>query len=193
MIVDQKYNPNLQSGIFANTLLARGVPLSKFIVGSSSGLETFNDLSQSSRIAIARNLYPQAEFIESINGRFNKFTNHRLNVIEGVYFPGEGESLGGINVEKNEGRSVVYQLIDQEGNVDVDLTYDLAVYWKDFFNYDTITLAYDTFNADGSLNANIIVTMPEIPSSYSVKFNKNIKTIYNSNESFNDELVEITL
>lgn len=193
MIVDQNYNPNLQSGIYADTLLACGVPISKFIIGASSGAETFNGLSQSSRIAIARNLYPQAEFIESINGRFNKFAKHRLNVIEGVYFPGEGESLGGLNVEKNEGRSVVYQLVDQEGKIDVDLTYDLALYWKDFFNYDTITLAYDTFNADGSLNANIIVTMPEVPSSFSVKFNKNINTIYNSNNAFTDELVEITL
>ena len=193
MIVEQKYNPNLQGYIDASTMLAPGVPLSKFIVGTASGEDTFNDLSQSSRLTIARNLYPQAELINSINGRFNKFAGHRLNVIEGVYLPGEGESTSGINELKNTGRAVVYQLVDATGKVNVELTYDLAVYWKDFFSYDELILSYDTFNPDGSLNANVIVCMPEIPSSYSVKYNNNISTYYNSESKYTDQLVEITL
>lgn len=193
MIVEQKYNPNLQGHIDSGTMLAPGVPISNFIVGAGSGVDTFNDLSQASKLSLARNLYPQAEFVKSINGKFNKFANHRLNVIEGVYFPGQGESASNLNELKQQGRAVVYQLVDQEGKVDASLTYDLALYWKDFFQYDEVILAYDTFNPDGTLNANVIVVMPEIPSSYSVSYNNDISTYFNSNKQYSDELVEITL
>lgn len=193
MILDPKYNPNFFSDIKPKSLIGPGVSIAKFLVGSTSGTQTFNDLSYTAKSQVTRNLCKQVEFIQSVNGRFNNFNNNRLIVKEGVYFPGPQEVLGGLNILKNQGRCVVYSLIDSQGKVDISASYDLAVYWKDHFQYDGIYLAYDNFNPDGTLNVNIIVTMPNMPSTFNSSYNNNIATYYNSNVDSSSELIEYSL
>ena len=193
VVVDSKYNPDLQSDLSATTLLGPGVSIGNFLPNTAYGVQKYSDLSHSSQLSIVRNLVPQVEMINSVNGRLNKFPNNRLAIVEGIYFQGEAEVASGYNSLKEDGRSVVYALYDINGNIDFENTYNLAVYWKEYFEYDEITLSYDTINPDGSLNANIIVTMPSISSSYDVTFDKDINTYFNNSLAFANELVEITL
>jgi len=192
MIVDPQYNPDNQSSITSETLLGPGVPMSKFLIQSAGGEQTFNDLAVTAKLQIAKNLVPQVEFISAINGRFNTFTDYRLNVIEGVYFPGVNETPSGINELKEDGRAVVYQLLDQEGNIHTAKSFDAAMFFCDFLEYDEVILAYDTFDPTGSLNCNIIITMPNIEDFSTISYRKAVSTYFNQTK-VSDELLELTI
>lgn len=191
--IDPKYNPSLMTDINPNTVLGPGVTVGKFLVGARHGLSQFNYLSYNEKLERVRNLMPQVELINSVNGRYNQFPNHRLSVSEGLYFGGEGETVGGINTYKEYGRAVVYTLYGRDGKIDLKATYDLAVFWRNNFNYDTLILSYDTINPDDSLHAEIIVVMPPVPEDYNVTFSNSVSTYFNNKEVFADQLTEITL
>ena len=191
--VEPKYNPTFDSKLEPNTLLGPGIPIGKFLVGSGHGLQTWDDLTYADRLSIARNLVPQVELITSVNGRFNEFSQHRLGVVEGVYFSGEGETVGGLNTTKQEGRTVVYGLYDRLGRLDPVKTFDLALFWKDYFDYQELILSYDTINPDGSLNVNVIVTMPTVGTTFDVSFSNSVSTYFNNTKVFSNELVYVTL
>lgn len=190
IVVDPKFNPNLTSDITSKTRLGCGVPMSKFIVGGANGWNTFNDFDYTQKLQIARNLYPQVELIK---GCQRKFSAHRVDVTEGIYFPGENEVLGGVNQLKSEGRAVVYAVYNKEGEIDAAKTFDVAVYWKDYFKYDEIALYYDIYSPGVAGNVNIVVTMPTITADFNTSFSGKINTYYNDTLAFADELVEIML
>lgn len=191
--VDPKYNPNLFTELNPDTLLGPGVAIGKFLIGARHGTSKWKDLAYEDKLERARNLVPQVEMINSINGRFNQFPNHRLAVTEGVYFGGEGETVGGLNTFKETGRAVAYSLYNRLGSLDLETTYDLALYWRDYFNYEQLILSYDTINADDTLNVNVIVVMPTIPEDYNATFSNQVSTYFNNTEVFANELVEIAL
>lgn len=166
----------------ASTLLGPGITVGKFLRGSANGAQDYNELTNQDEIEA--NLYKHVEFILAVNSRFSAFPNHRLDVAEGVYIQGSGETLGGFNDTKSTGESVVYRVLDRNGNVDPSATYDVAVWWKRYMEYGEVALSYDTINPDGSLNANIILT---------VGSGNSINTYFNNSLAFSNELVEITL
>jgi hypothetical protein len=84
-----------------------------------------------------------------------------------------------------------YQVIDREGNIDFEKTFDVAEFWKDNINYEQLTLDYDTYNPDGSLTAQIGLEFPNIPESFDARFNKKIQTVFNNQLQKNNELIEI--
>ena len=103
-----------------------------------------------------------------------------------------GERAGGVNKKKRVGQAVVYQLIDRNGKTDPAKTFDLAVFWKDYIDYDKLTLDYDTYDPDGSLTCQIVLETPSVPESYEIDgFAYDLQTDYNSSMQAKNELLEI--
>jgi hypothetical protein len=119
------------------------------------------------------------------------FKDVRLIVTEGVYRGGPIETVAGDNLTKQEGRLVVYKVIDEEGKIDYERTFDLAVFWKDYMNYDKLSLEYDMWNPNGVLNAQIAVETPKVPESFDVSFGGKVQTNFNGSLLSADELTEV--
>lgn len=195
IIPDQKYNPNFADRIDSSTKLAPGVSLSKFLgtKGNACSLTTIASyqVDQTARKQLARNLYLHAELFRMINGNTDFFKDIRLIVAEGVYRGGPFETLGGENLKKNTGELVVYKVVDEDGEIDYERTFDLAEYWKDYANYNKLILEYDKWAPSGKLNAQIAVEMPSVPESFDVSFSKQIETRYNGQLFSKNELIEV--
>ena len=106
-------------------------------------------------------------------------------------YQGEKPTANSINDLRRTGRAVVYQLIDKNGKTDPQKTFDLAVFWKDYINYDKLTLDYDTFSPSGELTSQIVLEMPKVLDSWDVKFKFDIETTYNGELQTKNELLEI--
>jgi len=193
-LVDPVYNPNFlnPSEINASTKLGPGISIAKFL-GSYGNRTSFNHItSASARLSITRQLYLHAELYRSINGNTDMFNDVRLIVSEGIYRAGPTEFLGGDNIKKADGSTVVYQVIDRDGKVNHERTYEVAEYWKDYNFFEKLTLDYDTLNPDGSLTSQIVVEMPTVlGASYDVNFNMFIDTVYNGRLLSVNELIEV--
>lgn len=190
IIPDQKYNPNFVDTVTSETKLAPGVSLSKFLgtKGNSTSLETSN---VSDRKQLLRNLYLHAELFRMINGNTDFFKDVRLIVSEGVYRGGPLETVGGENLAKQEGRLVIYKVVDETGTIDFERTFDLAEYWKDYANYEKLSLEYDVWSPDGSLNAQVAIEVPNVSESFDINFGMNVETRYNGQLLAKDELIEV--
>ena len=123
----------------------------------------------------------------------DEYDEYRLVVAEGIYRAGPNETMteGGINDLKSKGRCVVYELRNRKGEIDKKKTYDLAVWWKDSLQFEKMILSYDTYNVGGSLTAQIILIMPEMPSTYITKSTNDIETRFNNYVQSTNELVEV--
>lgn len=195
ILPDPIYNPNFLDGdkISSRTKLAPGVTIAKYL-GAYGDKTPFSHIGDADkRKQIARNLYLHAELYRTINGNTDLFNNVRLIVSEGIYKGGPLETVGGDNLKKEDGRVVVYQVIDREGKIDHSATFDIAEYWKDYTFYDKITLDYDIYNPDGSLTSQIVVEMPEVGESFDLNFKFGISTNYNGKLLSSKELIEVKL
>ena len=190
ILADPVYNPENQTTINSATKLGSGITIAKFL-GAYGDRTPFNHIeSLSTRKRIARNLYPHAEAMKMIN-ESPLFEDIRLIISEGIFQPKNFIWTGGVIDEKRFGRLVYYQVIDKEGNIDFEKTFDIAEYWKDYIEFDTLYLDYDSYNPDGSLTAQIGLKFPEIPSTFDVTMKNNIETWYNNNLMSKNELIEI--
>ena len=191
IVVDPVFNPNKQSSISASTKLGPGVTVAKFL-GAYGDRTAFNHVgSNDDRKQIARQLYLQAEMMRVIQGNIELFNDVRLIVSEGIYREGPTETLAGDTSKKNKGELVYYQVIDKNGTIDFEKSFDIAEYWKDYTNYDELRLDYDTYNPDGSLTVSIGVLMPTVDEGFNVNFKNDVKTFFNNSLQSADELVEI--
>ena len=102
-----------------------------------------------------------------------------------------GEKPSGILEQRRTGEAVVYQLIDKNGKTDPRKTFDLAVYWKDYIDYDMLTLDYDTYDVSGALTCQIVIEIPAIPEDYDVTYKYDIQTLFNGQLQTANELLEI--
>lgn len=191
IVVDPVFNPNKQSSISASTKLGPGVTVAKFL-GAYGDRTAFNHVgSNDDRKQIARQLYLQAEMMRVIQGNIELFNDVRLIVSEGIYREGPTETLAGDTSKKNKGELVYYQVIDKNGKLDFEKSFDIAEYWKDYTNFDELRLDYDTYNPDGSLTVSIGVLMPTVDEGFNVNFKNDVKTFFNNSLQSADELVEI--
>tara|TARA_Y100001937_G_C7125062_1_gene334516 strand:- start:469 stop:1401 length:933 start_codon:yes stop_codon:yes gene_type:complete len=196
IIPDGQYDPTFQSRITPRTKLSQNSTLSKFL-GSYNDPVVFNNISsEEERLLLAKQYYLHAEIIKTVNSASGseEFSNFRLVVTEGYYRPAPAEILDktdGINHLKTKGRAVVYELIGEDGEVDLDKTFDLAVYWKQNIQFEKMILNYDNFNPDGSLHADIILIMPRVIPPWNVTYNNKIETRYNNAVQTTGELLEI--
>jgi len=106
-------------------------------------------------------------------------------------YTGETPSSGSINDLRRTGRAIGYQLIDKNGKTDPRKSFDLAVFWKDYLDYDKLTLDYDTFDPSGELTCSIILEMPEVPTSWDVSYRYGLETTFNGALQTVNELLEI--
>ena len=192
------YDPGNQPTISGRTRLTQTTTLAKFL-GSHSDPNGLSHLSNSDKLLLAKQYYLHAEVIELINSSpglrgAKGFENFRMVVSEGYYREGPSEDLDvtdGINYLKTNGRAVVYELINQKGEIAFDKTFDLAVYLKNNIEYEKLILNYDSYNPDGTLHVDIILIMPEIISPWSVTYNNIIETRFNNSVQATGELLEI--
>jgi hypothetical protein len=130
------------------------------------------------------------------NNRTNStFSEYTLQVVEGYYVASPTESLeaGDTKDLATKGRAVVYELINNSsGQVDKRKTFELALYLKDIIQYDKLILDYDNYNPDGSINAQIIITVPEQNENYSARFSRSIETRFNNVVQSNSDFIEVT-
>lgn len=193
LLPDPLYNPNYidVDNLTPSTKLAPNVPLAKFLgsYGDKMALRRIQDPIVRSQLV--RNLYPHAELLRSISLGKDLFPTVNVIVSEGVYRHQSIRGIAGENIKKSDGRLVVYQVVDTNGRVDNDKTFEIAEYWKDYFHFGKITLEYDTYSPDGKLNSQIAVEMPVIPSTFNVTFKYEVETKYNHTVLARDELLEI--
>lgn len=192
---DPYYNPDFQDEITAKTKLGPGISLSKFLGGYGDAVTLDHIATDEEKRRLSRQFYLQADAMRTITRDNGEFANFRLAVAEGLYRPGETEDLDvdSVNYLMKDGRAVVYELINQKGVIAIEKTFDLAVYWKDNLNFDKMILDYDTYNIDGSLNAQIILIMPKIVSPWTVTYRNIIETRFNNYVQSTNELIECKL
>jgi len=194
--VDAKYNPVFQDIITSKTKLAPGIPLAKFLGGDGDPVTLTHILEDDDKLLLAKQYVLHAQVMRSINSSdaSKEFKDFRLQVVEGLYRAEEGENLDvsdGVNFLMSRGFAVVYELIGLNGKIAIEKTFDLAVYWKDNLQFDKMILDYDNYNPDNSLNAQIILIMPEIVPPWTVTYKNEIETRYNNLNQTTNELLEV--
>ena len=192
MLPDPIFNVNFSTNILPGTKLAKGITISKFLGGTGDPI-TMRHLKFKARRPIARQLYLQAEAMRSIDENEGKFKDYRMVVVEGLYKPADGEQLtpDSLNDLASKGRAVVYEMVDAQGKSDIQKTFDLAVYLKDNLYYDKIILDFDTLNPDKSLNAQVIIVMPEVDETYTGVYGMKIETRFNNAVQSDKEFIEV--
>ena len=191
----QLYNPELnlvtQGVINAKTPLAPGVKLGTFLGGHGDPTTLNHITDETERVRIAKNLYLHAKFLQSAQKQLDVRNRHSIVVVEGFYKaePGETLEIDSLNDLMSKGRAVVYELRDRNGLTPLKATFDLAMHIKDYMNFDKMILDYDTY--DGDLNAQIILTTPEVTADWTVDYQNKIETRFNNIVQTNGELVEI--
>ena len=191
VLVDPVYNPNNQGQITSATKLGPGITIAKFL-GAYGDKTPFNHITTNTeRQKIARHLYLQAEAIRVINGNTVNFNDVRMVVSEGLYKLREVDEGNETMQKKADGRLVYYQVIDQEGKISLEKTFDVAEYLKDYIKFKALYLDYDNYNPDGSLTAQIGIEFPTTPESFDILFDGKVETYFNNHLQSKNELVEI--
>jgi len=194
-VPDPYYNPDFQSEITSRTKLAPGISMAKFLGGYGDAV-TLNFIpTDEERKRIARQLLLQADAMLTVTRENLQFSDYRLIVAEGLYNPEPTEVLDvdGINYLMKNGQAVVYELLNKDGTIDPEKTFDLAVFWKDNINFDKLILDYDTYDPNGTLNVQVILVMPKIISPWTVQYSNTIETRFNNFVQSTNELVECKL
>tara|TARA_Y100001963_G_scaffold159581_1_gene263887 strand:- start:2749 stop:4887 length:2139 start_codon:yes stop_codon:yes gene_type:complete len=185
------YNPENQSKITPYVKLAPGITLAKYL-GGYGDPNTFTHLTnRNDRLSLAKQYYLQAQAMLSIDQNEGFFKHKRLIVAEGYYKPRpeeDNEKGDNLNFLKNTGEAVVYELLDNEGNMAYEATFDLAVYWKETLQFDKLILDYDTYS--GKLNVQVILIMPKINDPWVVTYRNQIETRYNNFVQSTGEFIE---
>jgi len=192
---EPNFNPVFQDVITSRTRLAPGITMATFLGGSGDPVTLTHILDDDVRLKLAKQYTLHARVLRSVNSykAVNEFKDFRLQVTEGLYRAEEGEELDvsdGINYLMSRGRAVVYELINMKGEIAIEKTFDLAVYLKDTLNFEKLILDYDNYNPDGSLNAQIIIVMPEITPPWTVTYKNEVETRYNNFSQVTNELME---
>jgi len=190
--VNPVYDPMNKSVINSKTKLARGITISKFLGGYGDSI-TLDHMNQATRLETAKNLYLHGQLMRSVMEDEGEFDEFRLVVAEGVYKKSDSETVtpGSINDLAQTGRAIVYELRGRNGKIALKQTFRLASWWKDSQQYEKMILDYDTYNPNGSLNAQIIVIMPQLTNGYSTRFTNKIETRFNNYVQSTNELIEI--
>jgi len=191
-IPDPQYIITDSTIITASTRLSNKYTLSKFLSGQGNKVTLNHIVDNAARISIARNLQQQIDAINVFSDNL-RFMNYRLVITEALYQTGPGESASDIAEKATNGQSVVYQVINDIGEIDLIKTFELAEYWKSFVNFDKCILDYDNYSPDGSLAAQVILVMPEMSATYEASYSNDIETRYNNKIQSSSDFVEIKL
>ena len=221
ILADPVYNPDkYDKPITSSTKLSKSSTIAKFLgaPGSRSSLEYIPLLED--RQNLARQWYLHAWLMEGIASS-EEFKDYRLQVTEGYYHPAKGirqeadanteywrepfkKEDGGncqksitsgsefINELKHNGRAVIYTLYNSRGRIDYGKTFELALYIRDTFFYDQLSLDYDMTRPDFVMTQQLIIVMPEIKKDFRASFEMKVCTYFNRQMFDGGDLVEIT-
>ena len=119
---DPKYNPVYADTITSRTKLAPGITMAKFLGGDGDPVTLTHILEESDKLRLAKQFTLQADIMKAFNSALGpkQFLDFRLTVVEGLYRPEAGEDLDvsdGINYLMSRGRAVVYELINESGDI----------------------------------------------------------------------------
>ena len=169
IVVDPLYNPNLVPFIDGDTEIAHDITLNTFLgsYGNRTSIDHITD--QETRRALARQLYLHGEVL-NITRNNKQFDMFNCVVAESVYRPGLQEVIipDSISAKKIDGRTVVYQLFNSTGQIDISASYDLALFWKDYINFQYLSLQYDLIDPTGIPGCSIVVEMPQVDESFNI-------------------------
>ena len=224
LVVDPVYNVDkYDTMIVSSTKLSKSATVSKFLgaPGSRASLEMI-PLKQE-RQNLARQWYLHAWLMDGVASS-REFQNYRLQVVEGYYHPAKGIREEGqsardtwrepfkksdgtsgqpsivkgsyeINELKHNGRAVVYRVLNSRGKIDYGAGFEMALYIRDVFFYDQLSLDYDLNRPDNVLSQQLIVVMPDVSDNiaFQNKLNFEMKQCtYFNRQNINSDLVEIT-
>ena len=97
-----------------------------------------------------------------------------------------------INELKHEGRCCVYTLYNSRGKIDYSAGFELAVYIRDTFFFDQLSLDYDMTRPDFVMSQQLIVVMPEIQKDFKADFEMKQCTYFNRQIFDGGDLIEIS-
>ena len=106
-------------------------------------------------------------------------------------YMGEKPSANSKNDLRRDGRAIGYQLVDKYGKTDPRKSFELALFWKDYIDYDKLSLDYDTFDPSGELTTTFFLQIPQVSTSWEVKYKYDLETTYNGELQAKNELLEI--
>lgn len=187
MIVDFRYLPDNLEEIKSSTKISSDYVLGTFL--SKSFLIDTRTLDQLKQII--RNLQGHLCLVNLIN-QSTQFSDYKLIISEGVQQQLENEPSNNDRTKAFDGRLIAYQLVNDNGAIDLDKLFDLAVFIASYGEFDQIWLDYDTFNPDGELFGSLVVVMPTTGSDYNPNFSKTLITKFNGTIQSRGSLVEIT-
>ena len=194
LLPNPSYDPEKQAPLSSKTKLEKGITIAKFL-GSYGDKTSFRHIKHGDvRRQIARNLTLHAKALTIINSNTKIFRNVRVIVSEGIYNRRPIDTKNKTMQAKASGQLVYYQVINTDGNIDFEKTFDVAVFWKDHLNFQEMFLDYDEYNPNGNLSAQIGILMPQVPENYEIKdnqFKRSLFTMYNNKIQTKRELIEI--
>jgi hypothetical protein len=194
LLPNPSYDPETQVPLSSKTKLEKGITIAKFL-GSYGDKTSFRHIKyEDVRRQIARNLTLHAKALTIINSNTEIFRNVRVIVSEGIYNRRPIDTKNKTMQAKASGQLVYYQVINADGNIDFEKTFDVAVFWKDNLNFQEMYLDYDEYNPNGNLSAQIGILMPQVPENYEIKdnrFKRSLFTVYNNKIQTKRELIEI--
>lgn len=201
-ITNEKFGEiNALSDITSHTVLNKPITMARFIGANDAG--SFKSLSLDDKKQIAKNYLVQTHITKHAMGTSGKFSNYKLKAVEGFYAKelyGKGGAAGleteilttdGLLDLRNKGRAVVYELYGPDGKMDPEVTFDLACDISEIGLFDKLTLDYDTFNPDGSMNVQIIIETPLVTKPEKITFKRIVQTKFNNSLQSTDSLVEL--
>ena len=176
---NNKYNPTLidprglgAKAINPKTLVALGIPISTFLSGVGGTTNIGHLATFDERSTLMRQLVLQAEVIKFCKNNEEKFEDFRLVVAEGVYRPAELEVLEKDSIPdlRRTGRAIVYELFDDDGEMDIENSFEFAEALSDgLFGYDKIQLDYDKIDPEkDGVHVQITVVMPEVDEEFDI-------------------------
>ena len=184
---------SISGGITSSTQLTKNIRLGRFL--SAEGFSaTLPQIVQSGTDTqqVARNLAHFATILQTFNDNVEDFSGFELYVTEGVYIPYKDEqyTTGGPLDIAREGRRIVFEVRDESG-MDLEQTFEAATWLAANTAFEELTLDYDTYNGPNNLNARIVMTINNIPSTFIQTFNKKVKTSFNNEIQATNEIMEI--
>lgn len=193
-LTDRRYDPeniNILSKLSSRTGIARFL--------GEGGESVLAKLSLDEKKDFARQLYLHAELCDVIENT-PLFAQTSLVVAEPV-FNEEYElestdkvlfAANDLNKTKKTGETMVYSLVDDWGYANVSQNFELAMFIKDNVKCEEVTLDYDTYDPEGGLNVNVVVTFPKVTKEFNnLKPCSKVKTWFNNNIMSDTDLVEL--
>lgn len=193
---DLRYIPGPSQIYDTKTPVAKGYSMGSFFPGKRVSGFTQEELK-----SIHRHLMPQGEICRSIYQDQHLFGNHQLRITGAVYKPEATENNDANSVLglKERGRVVSYKVRNKGTNSnsfwDIEATFAFAVHLVKFYNFEKLTLDWDTIenNPDTTSSLAVTVQMPQISEDYVAgRFTRTVVTTFNDELQGTGELIDFS-